>query len=129
MANALSAWHLEQAAKVAAAHPLTPTTPIRARGVHLLADNDEPEPHLLGDWTYCRPNESGAEGVAFTIYPESTSEPLAEVLDRRGAERIAQRMAAGSGVIARLDALMERMREDGHRPDYADLLRVRGVTE
>lgn len=44
MSAVLTDWHRQQAASIAAAFPLTPTTPIRARGVHLAASNDEPEP-------------------------------------------------------------------------------------
>mgnify|MGYP003502979146 CR=1 FL=1 len=42
----LSDWHRAMAAGIAAAHPITPAVPVRARGVHLAADNDEPEPDL-----------------------------------------------------------------------------------
>ena len=40
----LSDWQRAMAAGIAAAHPITPAVPVRARGVHLAADNDEPEP-------------------------------------------------------------------------------------
>lgn len=41
--TALSQWHRSMAASIAAAHPLTYCTPIRARGNHLSAAQDEPE--------------------------------------------------------------------------------------
>lgn len=41
--QALTNWHRQQTAGNAKAHPLTPTTPVRARGNDLVAQNDEPE--------------------------------------------------------------------------------------
>jgi hypothetical protein len=40
----LTDWHRRMAAMVAAGNPLTPATPIRASGNHLVAAQDEPEP-------------------------------------------------------------------------------------
>lgn len=47
--KALSTWHLKMAAAIAAEHPITPVAPIRAKGNHLVAAQDEPEPDLLGE--------------------------------------------------------------------------------
>lgn len=47
----LTDWHRQVAAGIAAAHPLVPATPIRARGNHLVAAQDEPEPVDRGPLT------------------------------------------------------------------------------
>lgn len=45
--NDLDAWQRQMAASIASAHPITRTAPIRARGQHLVASNDEPEPPVI----------------------------------------------------------------------------------
>jgi len=57
--------------------------------------------HTGGPWDYW-PVIHGQEGVAFVIYPEHTSEPLAEVLDRDQAEDIARLMAAAPELLSEL---------------------------
>lgn len=44
----LTEWHRQQAARIAAAHPLD-GRPARASGNHLAAQNDEPEPLTEAD--------------------------------------------------------------------------------
>jgi hypothetical protein len=48
-AASLTDWQRQMAAGIAAAHPLTPATRVRASGNHLAAQNDEPEPTLPSD--------------------------------------------------------------------------------
>lgn len=55
--------------------------------------------HHLGKWDY-QPAIHGQPGIAFVVYPAGTSEPLAEVLVRDGAEQIARRMAATHELLA-----------------------------
>lgn len=47
----LAAWQTDLADSIAAAHPLVPTTAIRASGNHLVAAQDEPEPVDRGPLT------------------------------------------------------------------------------
>jgi hypothetical protein len=62
-------------------------------------------PHINGPWE-SHAAIHGQEGVAFVIYPADTSEPLAEVLARDGAEHIARRMAAAPELLEALELLV-----------------------
>jgi hypothetical protein len=53
----ITEWHRQLAAGIAAAHPLTSTTPIQARGNHLAAQNDEAEPEAIDRGPLTQPAE------------------------------------------------------------------------
>ena len=75
----LTAWHRQMAASIAAAHPITPAVPVRARGVHLAADNDEPEPELTADMV---------RAMVSAKWPGLLDSPLAQAM--HGASAMAQ---------------------------------------
>lgn len=62
--------------------------------------------YMLSAWA-AEPAHQGSEGIAFVIYPDSTSEPLAEVLARDGADEIARRMAAAPKALELLQRYVD----------------------
>jgi hypothetical protein len=65
-------------------------------------------PHLRRRWDYSRSRE---DGCSFTIHPDETSEPLADVLSREGDEGIARLMASAPELMEAL-ILMVRTHDE-----------------
>lgn len=62
--------------------------------------------YVLAAWDFESTRE---EGCAFAIYPETTSEPLAYVVKREGAEEIARLMVAAPKLAERVRVLEESL--------------------
>jgi hypothetical protein len=68
-------------------------------------------PGITGPLDFFPPHKGSSEGVAFVIYPATTSEPLAEVLQRDGDEEIARRLVRcvneHDGLVSALEDLID----------------------
>lgn len=101
-------------ARIAAGQPARLRNPGESAEDYRVAmgwDKPKHTPGLTGQLDYHAPNTSGSEGVAFVIYPAHTSEPLAEVLQREGAEAIAQRLVRCVNTHDELVAALRLSRE------------------